>query len=923
MIENPIPANQNLEVSGSETLTFSADIIKPNPNTQKYEWILNGKIIAGQQESIEITFGTCESYELVLAVTDTTPLVRFDEKFAHIYPSSYQEHRWNITQLNPVSTDLSVTHLLKCDLLRICYRTVEFEINGGQAPYAVYTSTVQLENPALGLEPGVYSIDVVDAHGCRITDEFVIEQDRLLDPEICSEFIAGQWNLLVQDGLYSNSELSVSWSTGANTFDLNELNDGQYSVTVTTDNGCSAVRSIDLVYADNALSAESLAFPSGLTNPSGRIYLQIEHGRPPYSISWFDKPNKDLTDNQSGTTLASGTNFGHIPEYAFDNSLNTKWLQNISSNAFIGYQFPTAVELKSYSITSADDVPERDPKDWLFQGSNNGSSWETLDQQTGFDFNSRFEKRSFLLNNSGSFTHYRLFVLSNHGNSAIQLQELEFTGVDAAEDFAKNESVSDQDFRTSLFPSLYKYEIKDSNQTAWVDSVTIDCIESSSTPIFEVVQANSCQVRVEPDSPGFTYYWMADKEGEALLHTGSDFQPPASGNYFLFVAENTTNSMSEQPWGFAVTMPNAPELSPDTDTILSVLNPDPALMYNWYAADECATPIGQGTQFQPSQPGMYYVSAYKPTDHPDPIDPNSVGEILIRMDASDLNGDGQRDNPAPPSGSTYGWDFENGNKWSAGSWFAYRGNYQNGLGIADFGTIWLQRIENQEVGYQTVLMAYQENPLSFPESAPFESLSSSFPKHADGSQILSNNTPANTLNGSFYWNGEQVDPLNSVNDFQFNIMGAVLASSSNYPVFYTDTYWEGKLGELILYKNALTEEEVLGVSEYLRQKWISTAELESPRTAVQFGTSSESTSTANELDLILSPNPATNHLTVRGLTRASMLKIYSASGQLCASYEASQERMVLPVRDLLPGTYYLSVQDTKMGIHRVEKFIKQ
>ena len=39
-----------------------------------------------------------------------------------------------------------------------------------------------------------------------------------------------------------------------------------------------------------------------------------------------------------------------------------------------------------YALTSANDSPERDPKDWQLQGSQNGSDWTTLDTQSGQDF---------------------------------------------------------------------------------------------------------------------------------------------------------------------------------------------------------------------------------------------------------------------------------------------------------------------------------------------------------------------------------------------------------------------------------------------------------------------------------------------------------------------------------------------------------
>jgi len=45
------------------------------------------------------------------------------------------------------------------------------------------------------------------------------------------------------------------------------------------------------------------------------------------------------------------------------------------------YNFGTGASwaIARYDLVSANDVPERDPKDWQFQGSSDGVTWATLD----------------------------------------------------------------------------------------------------------------------------------------------------------------------------------------------------------------------------------------------------------------------------------------------------------------------------------------------------------------------------------------------------------------------------------------------------------------------------------------------------------------------------------------------------------------
>ncbi|MGE5549486.1 MAG: discoidin domain-containing protein [Bacteroidota bacterium] len=113
---------------------------------------------------------------------------------------------------------------------------------------------------------------------------------------------------------------------------------------------------------------------------------------------------------------------------AFDGDSKTKW--SISKQAGqIGYDYPgeMAVVLSKYAVVSANDFPGRDPKDWKFQGSNDGENWVTLDTRAGITFANRFERQEFTFKNSTAYKMYRLDVTANHDEPLLQLAELEIT----------------------------------------------------------------------------------------------------------------------------------------------------------------------------------------------------------------------------------------------------------------------------------------------------------------------------------------------------------------------------------------------------------------------------------------------------------------------------------------------------------------
>lgn len=112
-----------------------------------------------------------------------------------------------------------------------------------------------------------------------------------------------------------------------------------------------------------------------------------------------------------------------------DNSLSTKYL-TFHASAWVMFKSPVACVLSKYSITSANDAPERDPLNWKLEGSNNGVTFFPLDNRSNQDFPSRGQKREFAVaNNTTAYLYYRLTMSNNSGN-ILQLAELELFGIE-------------------------------------------------------------------------------------------------------------------------------------------------------------------------------------------------------------------------------------------------------------------------------------------------------------------------------------------------------------------------------------------------------------------------------------------------------------------------------------------------------------
>ena len=124
------------------------------------------------------------------------------------------------------------------------------------------------------------------------------------------------------------------------------------------------------------------------------------------------------TDNVNNNTGGEGA------IRAFDSNPGSKWLGSFPGWLRYDFGADNAQTIKRYTIVSANDVPERDPKDWQFQGSNDGVSWTTLDTRAGQSFPYRFHALTYSIANSTAYRHYRLNVTTNNGATSTQLSEL-------------------------------------------------------------------------------------------------------------------------------------------------------------------------------------------------------------------------------------------------------------------------------------------------------------------------------------------------------------------------------------------------------------------------------------------------------------------------------------------------------------------
>ncbi|MFG3298116.1 ThuA domain-containing protein [Micromonospora chersina] len=182
--------------------------------------------------------------------------------------------------------------------------------------------------------------------------------------------------------------------------------------------------------------AQEAAFQAYVKNGGGFVGVHDAARAQPDS-SWFTgligtRPAAGLPNAEKpvSATASAENPPNETAAKAIDGSTGTKWL-TFSPTGWLAAKLAKPVVVSRYALTSANDFPGRDPKNWTLQGSQDGTTWTDLDTRSNETFPQRFQTRQFSFTNTTAYQHYRLNVTANSGEPLIQLAELWLIGPDA------------------------------------------------------------------------------------------------------------------------------------------------------------------------------------------------------------------------------------------------------------------------------------------------------------------------------------------------------------------------------------------------------------------------------------------------------------------------------------------------------------
>lgn len=129
---------------------------------------------------------------------------------------------------------------------------------------------------------------------------------------------------------------------------------------------------------------------------------------------------------QVTAVTASGENApSELAVNAADGDSTTKWLVRSNTGSLV-YKLDAAAVVKQYKLTSANDAEGRNPKAWQVQGSNDNSTWTTIDTQSNQSFSGFFTTNTYsAASNTTAYQYYKLNITANNGEPLIQLADWE------------------------------------------------------------------------------------------------------------------------------------------------------------------------------------------------------------------------------------------------------------------------------------------------------------------------------------------------------------------------------------------------------------------------------------------------------------------------------------------------------------------
>ncbi len=216
-------------------------------------------------------------------------------------------HSFTITEPEVLEATLVSQHNIDCNGANT--GSITINATGGTAPYSYYWYHSGANSAtASGLYAGTYTVFVYDANSNSVTKSFTITE-----PNLLTATSVAQTNVACHGALTGSATVSASGGTGTYRYSWSPsggsdatasgLSAGNYTVTVTDDNNCTAMQSFTITEPDAIVITPSQTNLSCKGSANGSASAIITGGAGSYTYQWSPSGGT----NASATGLTAGT----------------------------------------------------------------------------------------------------------------------------------------------------------------------------------------------------------------------------------------------------------------------------------------------------------------------------------------------------------------------------------------------------------------------------------------------------------------------------------------------------------------------------------------------------------------------------------------------------------------------------------------
>ena len=192
-----------------------------------------------------------------------------------------------INQLPQMSTALSSTSVS-------CYNgtngSISISVTGGTQPLSFSWNNAATTTNLQNVPAGSYNVVVTDLYGCTASATGTISQPAAIQlatqmhqPE-CYGQSTGLVRVAVTGGV---TPYAYNWNTSSTLDSITNVTAGNYQVTITDGNGCSATSGTIALTQPAQLAVNTVVTPVGCSGMNdGSVLAQVAGGTPPYNFNW-------------------------------------------------------------------------------------------------------------------------------------------------------------------------------------------------------------------------------------------------------------------------------------------------------------------------------------------------------------------------------------------------------------------------------------------------------------------------------------------------------------------------------------------------------------------------------------------------------------------------------------------------------------